>query len=192
MDETNLRNVSPSALKIRIGPPAISSPFNVTSASAPPVMSIGPARISVGRCSFAARNSRRTPGSSVMLGVSSKRPLSLNSTTPPPARASSAGWIGPGEATVVDRRERGIESRCALVFASAHRRAESIMKDHARQLGLRIAKRNPAQRPGRLRPLHSAVYAAQVVPAGSASERLQALTSIESRRLQCNMLSSAP
>ena len=95
-----LRKVSPRALKTRIGPPAIKSPFKVTSASAPPVISSGPVMISVGRCSFAARNSSRTPASSAMLGVSSNRPLSLNSTTPPAVRASSAGWIGPGEATV--------------------------------------------------------------------------------------------
>ena len=102
--------------------------------------------------------------SSVIEGVSSKRPLSLSSTTPPPARRVQRWLDRTRRCHRIDRPERGIEGRRALVFAAAHRCAESIMEDDPRRLDLRIAERQSGPAPDRSPRAHSAACAPRSVP----------------------------
>ena len=106
----SFRRALPAPLRTRIGPPAISKPFKVTSASAPP----RDARSGRSRsASGGARSPREIPsaqrGSSVMDGVSSKRPLSLNFHHPAAVARVERGLNRPRRSDSVHWTERGVK-----------------------------------------------------------------------------------
>ncbi len=152
----NLRSPLPAPLTIRIGPPAMRRPFSVTSASSPPLMSIGPAH-DEGRAMFVRR-----PKFQSHPGVERNRGRLFKASAVaqfhhPAARPSIERRLDRTRRSHrIDRPERGIEGRRALVFASAHVGAESVVEHDPRRARPALPETPFARAPDRSRPASSA------------------------------------